>query len=195
MSYSPKATDSRMWKSIMKRVPKVMDNVQIVLRSKNSFFWFDRWLASGPLATQITDITNQRVHIRECWLEHEWNVELLKELVGESITAEIVQNRVSERNELDICVWKPSSNGKFTMTTAWEVTREKGVILPWHNWLWNKDLPKKISMCNWRAWFQSLAVDERVKNKGIALALACDCCSNPAMESIDHVLSTSQVAS
>lgn len=53
---------------------------------------------------------------------------------------------------------------------------------------------KKISICNWKAWFNSLAVDERVQEKGISLASACDCCSPPGRESIDHILATGNIA-
>ncbi|KAK2641265.1 hypothetical protein Ddye_023028 [Dipteronia dyeriana] len=124
-----------------------------------------------------------------------WNVELLNELMGESVTEEIVQTKIPGHNGLDICVWKPSLDGRFTAATAWDATREKRDQLPWHEWFWNKSLPKKVSMCNWRAWFQSLATDERVQNKGISLATACDCCVPKARESIDHVLVKSQIAS
>lgn len=50
LSYILKASNSRMWKSIMKHVPEVMDNVWIFLCNGNSFFfWFDKWLSSSPL--------------------------------------------------------------------------------------------------------------------------------------------------
>ncbi|KAK2649747.1 hypothetical protein Ddye_017236 [Dipteronia dyeriana] len=109
-------------------------------------------------------------------LHKAWNVDLLNELVGEAITKEIVQTKIPRHNGLDIYVWKPSLDGRFTTAIAWDATREKGDQLPWHKWFWNKSLPKKVSMCNWRAWFQSLATYERVQNKGISLASVCDCC-------------------
>lgn len=69
LSYIPKATNLRMWRSIMKRVPEVMENVQILLRNGNSFFWFDRWLALGPLSARLTDISNKQIRIRDCGMD------------------------------------------------------------------------------------------------------------------------------
>lgn len=113
----------------MKRVPEVMENVRILLKNGNSFFWFDRWLASSPLSARINDVTNKQIRIRDCWMDQAWNVELLKELVAEAITEEIVQTKISGSNGLDSCVWKPTSDGKFTTATA----RDKMNQLSWHD--------------------------------------------------------------
>ncbi|XP_040995994.1 uncharacterized protein LOC121242162 [Juglans microcarpa x Juglans regia] len=77
---------------------------------------------------------------------------------------------------------------------AWEIIQNKGDLLPWHDWLWNGTLSKRVSLCIWKAWFNGLSVDGRVQKKGVSLASACDCCSQKNQETIDHVLSLSQLA-
>ncbi|XP_040990896.1 uncharacterized protein LOC121238113 [Juglans microcarpa x Juglans regia] len=62
------------------------------------------------------------------------------------------------------------------------------------DWIWHNWLPKKVSVCMWKARFKCLAVDERVKSRGIALASRCDCCVSLGIETIDHVLGSREFA-
>lgn len=47
-------------------LPKVMDNVKVVVRGGNASFWFDRWLVSGVLSVQVDDIVNPKLCISDC---------------------------------------------------------------------------------------------------------------------------------
>lgn len=55
MQYVQRPSDS-IWRSILSTVPEVMDNVQVRMRVGNSSFWYDHWLASGPLSVGVTEI-------------------------------------------------------------------------------------------------------------------------------------------
>lgn len=151
MSCTMKASDSRFWRSVVASVPEVMKNVQVLLRGGNSYFWYDRWLVSGSLSVRITDIPNKKLRIKDCWVDKAWNIEFLKDLVGDEVMEEIIQTRISGCGGSDVCVWKPSPDGNFTTASAWEVCQQKQDIMSWHDWFWIRILPKKISICNWRA--------------------------------------------
>lgn len=69
-----------------------------------------------------------------------------------------------------MCVWKPTLEGNFTIASAWEEVWKKPENMSWHEWFQNKYLPKKISIYNWKVWFNSLTVDDRVQKKEISLA-------------------------
>ncbi|KAG6624731.1 hypothetical protein CIPAW_16G048000 [Carya illinoinensis] len=55
--------DSRFWRSMVAIIPKVMENVKILVRGGNSSFWFDRWLVSGPLSVSMEVFTNKKLCI------------------------------------------------------------------------------------------------------------------------------------
>ncbi|TXG59223.1 hypothetical protein EZV62_013796 [Acer yangbiense] len=116
------------------------------------------------------------------------------ELVGDDKTMEIVNNVTAGRRGQDISIWKPASDGTFSTSSAWEAVRRRGDNFVWKDWFWHSLLPKRISICIWKAWFMCLAVDDRVKDKGILMASACDCCVQRNQENIDHVLSVGDVA-
>ncbi|KAK0598182.1 hypothetical protein LWI29_032329 [Acer saccharum] len=175
-------------------IPEVVDNVKILVRGGNSSFWFDRWLASGPLSVSTDHISNKKMCIKDCWLNNNWNSNLLVKLVGDDKTMEIVNNVTAGRRGQDISIWKPASDGTFSTSSAWEAVRRRGDNFVWKDWFWHSLLPKRISICIWKAWFMCLAVDDRVKDKGISMASACDCCVQRNQENIDHVLSVGDMA-
>ncbi|KAK0581732.1 hypothetical protein LWI29_017271 [Acer saccharum] len=187
-------TDSRFWRSMVAIIPEVVDNIKILVRGGNSSFWFDRWLASGLLSVSTDDISNKKMCIKDCWLNNNWNSNLLVELVGDDKSKDIVNNVAAGRRGQDISIWKPASDGTFSTSSAWETVRRRGDNFVWKDWFWHSLLPKRISICIWKAWFMCLAVDDRVKDKGISMASACDCCVQRSQETIDHVLSVGDVA-
>lgn len=61
----------------------------------------------------------------------------------ENITQEI---RV--REGLDIVIWKTTTNGQFTIATAWKLIRVKGELVQGSNWFWHPMLLEKFqSVC------------------------------------------------
>ncbi|KAF5464238.1 hypothetical protein F2P56_014330, partial [Juglans regia] len=167
---------SRLWRSILSMLPKVSKNVKVLVRGGNASFWYDRWLALGPLSVWVEDIANSKLRINECWLENCWDVERLTELVREEATMEIIQNTHVGKTGSDVFVWKPSKVGNFLTATTWEVVRKWGDQMQWKEWVWHRLLPKRISIFVWKAYFRYLAVDERMKARGVAMASSCDCC-------------------
>ncbi|XP_040986544.1 uncharacterized protein LOC121234610 [Juglans microcarpa x Juglans regia] len=175
-TYKARPIDSRFWRSIVKMLPKVMDNVNVLVRGGNASFWFDRWLASGPLSIHVEDVINNGLRLQDCWSNNLWDEDFLRELVSEEVVEEILQMPINDTRGPDLFVWKPSTNGRFSTRTAWEVVRKRGQELPWHDWFWHQLLPKRISICLWKIWMECLPVDIQVQRKGVSLASACDCC-------------------
>ncbi|KAG6624967.1 hypothetical protein CIPAW_16G063000 [Carya illinoinensis] len=66
LAQKERPTNSRFWRSMMAIIPEVMENVKISVRGGNSSFWFDKWLASGPLSVNTEVITNKKLCIQDC---------------------------------------------------------------------------------------------------------------------------------
>lgn len=86
-------------------------------------------------------------------------------------------------------IWRPSTIGIFSTKLVWEITRAKGSPQIWLDWIWNKLLPKKISICMWKAHFSYLLTDKRVKSLGIPLVFGYNYCVVQNEGSRNHVLS------
>ncbi|XP_042958229.1 uncharacterized protein LOC122293848 [Carya illinoinensis] len=194
LAQNRRPTDSCFWKSIISVLQEVVDNVKVLVRGGNASFWFDRWLSSGLLSARAHDIANLKLRISDCWTNNSWNTDLLRELVDADTVTDIILHVPVGKRGVDKMVWMPSSDVNFSTSTAWEVSRSKGQLLPGYGWFWHNCLPTRISMCMWRSWFNSLAVDDRIQHKGVSLASACDCCLRRQTESIDHIFSWGEVA-
>ncbi|KAG2411216.1 hypothetical protein I3760_Q020700 [Carya illinoinensis] len=191
---TPSQNDSRFWKLVLKVFPEVYENMYVKIREGKASFWFDRWLSSGPLAKSIELVQRLVLKAQECWELGAWDTIALEELVGEEKINEILMSNLNQKVGSDVFVWKPTTNGKFSIASAWEVIRIKGMRRSWMDWVWHKLLPTRVSLCMWKALFHCLLFDERVRMLGISIVLGCDCCVEKTDETLNHVLSTGLIA-
>lgn len=64
----------------------------------------------------------------------------------------------------------------------------KGPETPWLAWVWHEFLPKKILIMVWKAWNNSLSVDDRLRRIGIPVVSKYDHCHGGGCKDINHVL-------
>ncbi|KAF5468900.1 hypothetical protein F2P56_013011 [Juglans regia] len=119
---------SRFWKSIMTMFPKVLDNVIVKVREGRSSFWFDRWLASGPLCAS-RNVGHSKIRINDVWADGSWDENYLLELVGLEKIEEIMNVVGAGKVGSDITIWKPAIKGDFTSASAWDLIRTIGIQL------------------------------------------------------------------
>lgn len=70
------------WKSILGVVLEVLNQVRLRVKEGRSSFWYDCWLASGPLSQFFVSILNPLSQIKDVWLDDAWDRDVLIELVG-----------------------------------------------------------------------------------------------------------------
>lgn len=140
-------------------------------------------------------IQHPTLKLHECWEDGRWDEDKLIELAEPSKTTEILMTRVKQKLGLNLFIWKPSISCTFSTKLAWEITKAKGSPQSWSDWIWHNLLPKKVSICMWRALFNYLMTDERVRRLGIPLVSWCKCCVVRKEETTNHAFSTSEVAS
>ncbi|KAK3230684.1 hypothetical protein Dsin_002565 [Dipteronia sinensis] len=92
------------------------------------------------------------------------------------------------RNSEDVLLWLPKKNGFFNPKSAWDVVRFRLPKFEWTKWVWHNCLPKKIVVCMWKAVFDFLSVDEKVRSVGVPIVSACNCCSIRGNEDLEHIL-------
>lgn len=99
------------------------------MRGGNASFWFDRWLALGPLSVRIDAIQNNMLKIKDFWSANIWDYERMVALVGEDIIAKILQHIPLGREGSNVSFWKPSKDVLFSLASAWEVVQVKAELL------------------------------------------------------------------
>lgn len=97
-------------------------------------------------------------------------------------------------NTNDKPVWTLNQSGLFTVSSAWDVQRQKKV----KNWFdantWHKKVPLKMSFILWRVVRDKIPTDSRLAKMGIAMLSRCTCCKSPQKEDIDYFSSSREFA-
>lgn len=67
---------------VMKQVPNVLEHSRWKVHAGNVSFWLDSWVGDGPLANSLEVTKFPRLKVCDCKMDNEWDVQLLKHLVG-----------------------------------------------------------------------------------------------------------------
>ncbi|XP_070045237.1 uncharacterized protein [Nicotiana tomentosiformis] len=134
------------------------------MKSGTTSIWHENWIGIGslyhvlppefPIDEELEDV----VQLRQ---ERAWNEQLIHQSFPEDITDHIIQNvHFDDTEELwDRPYWMPTSSGKFTVNSAWQILRLRAAPNQEYKQMWTKGLPFKISFFLWRLWRQKLSSD------------------------------------
>lgn len=170
----------------MRYVPQVLSNATWRIKEGNISFWRDEWLENVPLVNEFPIHDRPLLKKCDCRIENGWDVDLLRNLVGESKLEAILDCLGGSKQGADMLVWKPNLNGKFSTKSAWECVRVKAPKMIWLEWIWHATLPNFSLINMWKAFNSCLSVDERIRILGVPLVSKCVCCEEGNSEDQDH---------
>ncbi|XP_071920617.1 uncharacterized protein [Coffea arabica] len=155
-------------------------------------FWYDRWLFDEPLSSQC-DGEPPHCLVAEFYSSTGWNIERLLQVLPRSVVNSILQTSVDPALK-DELVWAPSTDGRFTVSSAWDLIRQRrNLSLVWRG-IWCPLLPLKMSYLVWRILAGFLPLDDKLRSRGFSLASRCDCCGD-SQESLHHIFVQGNLAS
>lgn len=93
-----------------------------------------------------------------------------------------------------ILVWGVSTDGRFTIKSAWDLCRTKCSSLALSKMMWHSNVPLKWSFLTWRDVRGGFPLDLCIQKGEINLASKCNCCVSPSRENVDHGFVNSDVA-
>ncbi|XP_073024476.1 uncharacterized protein [Primulina eburnea] len=125
---------------------------------------------------------------RGAW--HSLDFDRLCAVVAPSVAEEIVLIPVLS-DDPDLARWIYSSDGAFSMRSAWELIRQRAPSSDIFRLCWGSWLRPTMSFFLWRFWHQWLPVDEVLQRRGLALASRCQCCD--MAETFTHIFIRSPV--
>ncbi|XP_042946095.1 uncharacterized protein LOC122279481 [Carya illinoinensis] len=162
----------------------VLDVPKVVILSLNkllsSFFWGDsrgKYVKGNRLSllepTKGTHLWKSivrsisKVINSSKWIVKEGNIFFC--LVGHQKAKDLYDFLASRKEGQDVLVWLKDKEDNFTTKSAWDCIRVRTPPLPRPQWIWNTNLPKKISLIMWKAVNNCLSVDENVKMVGVPM--------------------------
>ncbi|XP_027171679.1 uncharacterized protein LOC113771278 [Coffea eugenioides] len=93
----------------------------------------------------------------------------------------------------DQILWAKSATGFFSLTSAWELCRQRRGGLSLAGMVWNRGTPLKFSFFAWRLMNNFVALDSVLRRRGLPLVSWCSCCLAEA-ETLPHLFVNGPVA-
>ncbi|XP_073047522.1 uncharacterized protein [Primulina eburnea] len=157
---------SPTWRRLLKIRPRAESGIRWRVGMGDVNFWDDIWCGDVPLSSQLP---------------------LFLPLVAETIALIPIA-----LGEPDLAIWVHSSDGVFSIKSAWELVRMRDQVSDIFTPCWGSWLRPTMSFFLWRFWHQWLPVDDVLQRRGFELASKCQCCEMP--ETFTHIFIDSPIA-
>uniref|UniRef100_A0A3Q7I5L1 Reverse transcriptase zinc-binding domain-containing protein n=1 Tax=Solanum lycopersicum TaxID=4081 RepID=A0A3Q7I5L1_SOLLC len=104
----------------------------------------------------------------------------------------IVNQHISITSNIDDKpFWTCNDTGKFTISTAWELIREKNPISQFDSKIWLSKVLFKLNFLTWRAINNKLPTEDKISRLEINIVSICCCCAGvnrrPIGKSAEHI--------
>ncbi|VFQ84939.1 unnamed protein product [Cuscuta campestris] len=187
----PKAGASNVWRGLVKAKQVLQRGISMQIgNGQKTLFWHDRWIDQTSLKDQVP--LDRQVHINEgkvasMWIpEVGWNWERIGDLPDD------LKNKLTccyITDDEDECYWQPSATGKFSVSSAYELTNIDGLDMQDTGWvkIWKLKIPNRIRAFLWLARHERLACNAERYRRHLAEADTCPSCVDKS-ESVEHII-------
>ncbi|XP_073137193.1 uncharacterized protein [Henckelia pumila] len=186
-----RGTISPTWRRLLQIRPRAELGIRWRIGLGDVSFWDDTWLGDAPLSGRCNVRGDRCVHVFSFLLEGDWDFDLLCAVVAPSVAEEIVQIPVLV-DEPDATIWIQSTDGAFSVRSAWEQVRPRGSVSDIFTPCWGRWMRPTMSFFLWRFWHRWLPVDEVLQQRGFSLVSKCQCCE--MSETFTHIFIDGPIA-
>ncbi|XP_073129192.1 uncharacterized protein [Henckelia pumila] len=164
---------SPTWRRLLQIRPRAEPGIRWRIGLGDVSFWDDTWLGDAPLSSRCNDF------------------DLLCAVVATSVAEEIVQIPILV-DEPDATIWIHSTDGAFSVRSAWEQVRPRGSVSDIFTPCWGRWMRPTMSFFLWRFWHRWLPVDEVLQQRGFSFVSKCQCCE--MSETFTHIFIDGPIA-
>ncbi|XP_073046265.1 uncharacterized protein [Primulina eburnea] len=182
---------SPIWRRLLRIRPRAEPGIRWRVGLGDVSFWDDTWFGDVPLSSRYVVHGGRDVRVSHFLSEGSWDFDRLCAVVAPSVAEAIVLIPVLS-GDPDLARWIHSSDGAFSVRSAWELIRQRAPSSDIFRQCWGSWLRPTMSFFLWRFWHQWLPVDEVLQRRGFALASRCQCCD--MSETFTHIFIRSPVA-
>lgn len=194
---------SYAWRSILFGRKLLSEGLQRVIgNGKSTSVWIDKWLFDGhrrrPMNSQIMIDIKLKVNQLIDPISQNWNLNMLRDLFPWKDIQIILKLHPLLDREDSYC-WALTSNGLYSVKSGYELISRKvhhslfceaetnPSLNPLFVSVWKMKTAPKIKVFLWKALRGAIAVEDRLRTRGIQIEDGCLMCQE-ANESINHIL-------
>ncbi|XP_059280949.1 uncharacterized protein LOC132034570 [Lycium ferocissimum] len=165
---------SQVWKMVLEARDSIEQEIWWETHSGTANIWYDNWTKLGALHYVVPNdfIIDDSIEVVSHFIiEDGWNVELLHHHLPEEVANHVVKElKVHiEEGQWDKPWWMMTSTGKFTISSVWELLRQRANYSQVYKQMWIKGVPFKINFLLWRMWKFKIPVHEVLQSIGISM--------------------------
>ncbi|OVA15282.1 Ribonuclease H domain [Macleaya cordata] len=174
-----------IWKGVQWAFDAMVPHMGWIVRDGTSIsLWGDIWCSDRPISS-ILDLDSMgafshKSRVSEIISNGDW---CIPEEVATVLSNLGVISLDRPLGDEDRRVWKPDIQGKFSVSSAYELTRVKSQKVPWQKWIWLQCIHPNLSARAWKLLHGCGATESKAQARGIPLASRCHLCYKD-----DHVL-------
>ncbi|XP_075496409.1 uncharacterized protein LOC142533491 [Primulina tabacum] len=182
---------SPTWRRLLKIRARAESGIRWRIGVGYVAFWDDIWCGDVPLSSQVLLRGDRGVRVSHFLSDGAWDFDLLCSVVPPSVAETITLIPIASE-EHDSAIWVHSSDGVFSLKSAWELVRLRDQVSDIFTPCWGSWLRPTMSFFLLRFWHQWLPVDDVLQRRGFELASKCQCCEMP--ETFTHIFIDSPLA-
>ncbi|KAK9941797.1 hypothetical protein M0R45_007491 [Rubus argutus] len=118
----------------------------------SAHFWTNKWSDAGILGNHALDssMIDNDMLVQDFWNNNEWDRILLYACLPPEIVEQIISIPISISGHEDRLIWNHSTNGQFSVKSAYLSTLEVNIGLS-QSWklIWSLKIPPKLKMFTW----------------------------------------------
>ncbi|XP_073037138.1 uncharacterized protein [Primulina eburnea] len=190
-SVLPRGLISPTWRRLLRIRPRAEPGIRWRVGFGDVSFWDDIWFGDTALSSQCEVRGGRDVRVFHFLSEGAWDFDLLCAVVVPSVAEAITLTPIA-LGEPDLALWIHSSDGAFSIRSAWELVRLRDPVSDILTPCWDRWLRPTMSFFLWRFWHQWLPVDDILQRRGFELASRCQCCD--MSETFTHVFIDGPIA-
>ncbi|XP_042059527.1 uncharacterized protein LOC121804041 [Salvia splendens] len=159
---------SPIWRRMFKAGVKCKGLIRWMLGEGKIRFWDDTWLEYQPISAFCSKAgIPPFVRVNEFWTDTRWKKDDVLDLLDEWGVPREVTERImnlpinTEAEDIGRCALTP--HGNFTVSSAWELIRNKGEKMEVYEFIWGKGISPTISVFLWRFLANQIPVDAKVQ--------------------------------
>ncbi|XP_075503965.1 uncharacterized protein LOC142541291 [Primulina tabacum] len=190
-SVLPRGLISPTWRRLLRIRPRAEPGIRWRVGLGDVSFWDDIWFGDTALSSQCEVRGGRDVRVFHFLSEGAWDFDLLCAVVAPSVAEAITLTPIAF-GQPDLALWIHSSDGAFSIRSAWELVRLRDPVSDILTPCWGRWLRPTMSFFLWRFWHQWLPLDDMLQRRGFELASRCQCCD--MSETFTHVFIDGPIA-
>lgn len=156
----------------------VDDNICVRIGAGDSLFWTSNWLGTGCLSRFSPSPSVPDLVLNAAFHNEEWQVHLFADELPAAALTEVLRTKLLFVPIADCLVWKCAPAGSFTVSSAYDLVRQRQPELSVFRHLWRPEVPLRISIFGWKLLNGLLPFGDVLHSLGVQMPTRCPFCEH-----------------